>query len=170
MEKTKLTTKNKICLIIAVIVIIGFCVGFGFIIYYYLWGTSPTVRKKMASYCSNDDNYFVVYGRIIDSKPYKFNDPLVSFSVELIDGENEDFISNTKGLYMPLSAYNAMMQNGVDMNDDQTVYKFITSAGEWYGNIHPYTVAVLSEDGQTAYLDYQVGKQILLDFIKNDLT
>ena len=171
MAMNKLTRKQKISIAIAAILIVGFLVGIGFILYYYLVGTSPTVRKKMVEYHENDENYFDVCAKITSPTPYKYNDPCVSVAVEFVGGDNGVFTDNEAGgLKMPLTNYNAIVENGLDTSDGEAVYRFTVAAGSWYGQVYSYAVAVYSEDGEAVYLDYETGKADLLYYIKNDMT
>ena len=169
MAKMNLTRKQIVSITIAAIIVAAVIVGFGFIFYYYLFGTAPNVRKSMLNYCENDDNYFEVYAKITSPDAYKYNDPCVSISVEFVGGEDEIFTEKKiTGLGMPLSNYNAMIASGLDTEDGETVYRFVLSAGSWYGQIYSYVVAVYSEDGDTVYLDYETGKANLLYYIKKE--
>ncbi|MDE5593500.1 MAG: hypothetical protein K2I75_06170 [Clostridiales bacterium] len=169
MEKQRITRKNKICIIVAVIAIVGMIVGFGFIIYYN-FHTSPSVRKKMVNHYSDDNSYVVVYAKIASTPPKPNVGDQFWFEVEFIGEIDESFIKNSaRGFYMPAADYDIMVSNGLDFKNRETVYKFLASPWIWWDGGQPFAVAVFSEDGQTVYLDYETGKNNLLYYIKNDL-
>ncbi len=161
-------TKSQKTTIIVVSVVAALLIALiAVIIYYYAFATSPVVRKKMIVYYENDDSYTEVYAKIVDP-PQASDGKGVFIGVEFVGDVDSEFTANgAEGFSMPQTDYNSLIENGVDFDNTETVYKFIASPRIWWNGGQPFAVAMYSEDGQTVYLDYDTGKADLLYYIEN---
>lgn len=153
-------TKKRILLVAIFVISIGILVLLTKIMINSLSNIPTEERDEMIEYYSNDENYIKVVGKVAKVRQTE-NKPLYivieckesdKFFFLKIRPELEELLNKT-GLYFE--------------GDGDTYYSFVIAPKVWWPGWDKPIVAVYSEDGNMTYLDFETGKSVYLEYIRN---
>ncbi len=147
--------------------------------------TSQSKRNEMTEYYRNSE-YLTIYGKIKSYYSYDKEadfyfeldeDCINSLTEEQLDSFNETWISVTSARYEFVhKCEEVLRENGFFdlMKTDERGYLYseetvtiIVNHTSWYHEDIPYAVGL--SVGDTVYLDFETGKELLIDYIQHDM-
>ncbi|MDE7167557.1 MAG: hypothetical protein K2O28_01760 [Clostridia bacterium] len=147
--------------------------------------TSQSQRNEMTEYYRNSE-YLTIYGKISGYRSFDreaiFNfeldeDCINSLTEEQLKSFDETWISVASARYeFPTNCEKVLRDNGFFdlMKTDERGYLYseetvtiIVNHTSWYHEDTPYAVGL--SVGDTVYLDFETGKELLIDYIQHDM-
>lgn len=179
-KKILWATLGPVCglLGICLIILIVFCA-------LILAPTSQSKRNEMTEYYRNSE-YLTIYGKINGYRSYDKEaffdfeldeECISSLSEEQLNSFNKTWISVTCARYeFVLKCEDVLRENGffdlLKIDEQGYLYSeetvtIIVNHTSWYHEDTPYAVGL--SVGKTVYLDFETGKELLIDYIQHDM-
>lgn len=167
-----LTHQQKVVIIVLSITIPVIIIGMFGIFFYFTLNTSPTARRKMLLFYSDDSSYTEVSVTLTNNDrlqtPPQNKQGQFYIGVEFNNPDDKNIFDIGSGFAFPATVYDVLIANGMDFSDGVKC-KITASPRIWWDGGTPFAVAIKSADGRTTYLDYETGKASLLYYIENDM-
>lgn len=165
----KKESRRCLCIILVVFSCIFLCICV--MAYFILGPIKPWERKKLYNYYSVDSNYVTVKGKIVKDK---WADETF-FSVQIdVEAYRDKYDEWRMGNYVDRPYFEirgwsieVLEENGFFDVMEEKEFEVITSFYIWWDGWNFPIVGIRSEE--TIYLDYETGKENLLNWIQNDL-